>query len=176
MLIIRLARVGRKNDPSFRIVVQERHRKPTGKAVEILGFYNACLKEKKINKERVNYWIERGAQTSKTVHNLLVDEGVIKGPKVKASRTKLKEKPAAEESKEAAASTTTNESQPEAVPQTDSQPSEKEGQGGEKSEAKEEKPKKEESGSANEEKEAPQEKSGETATETEKKLAEDKKA
>ena len=96
MLIIRLARTGRKNDPNFRIVLQEKFRKPTGKAIEFLGFYNPRLKSKRIKEERVKYWISQGAQMSATVHNLLVEEKIIVAPKRKASKTKIKNKHEAE--------------------------------------------------------------------------------
>jgi len=82
MLKIRLKRVGRKHDPSFRIVVTEKHLGPkSGKYIENVGFYNVLKGEKDIQADRVKYWIEKGAQVSDTVHNLLVSEGVIEGKK-----------------------------------------------------------------------------------------------
>lgn len=88
MLVIRLSRVGRKNDPSFRVVLQEKQRAPSGKAVEYLGSYNARLKQKSFKADRIKYWISEGAQVSDTVHNLLVDEKIIELAKRKASTTK----------------------------------------------------------------------------------------
>jgi len=85
MLIIRLSRIGRKNDPSFRIVLQEKHRVPTGKAIEFLGFYNSRLKQKSFKEERIKYWLGQGAQASDTVHNLLVSAKIIDKPKRKAT-------------------------------------------------------------------------------------------
>ncbi len=82
MLKIRLKRVGRKHDPSFRIIVTEKHLGPkSGKYIENVGFYNVLKGEKDIQGERVKYWIGKGAQVSDTVHNLLVSEGVIEGKK-----------------------------------------------------------------------------------------------
>jgi small subunit ribosomal protein S16 len=51
--------------------------------LEILGNYNPQVKPKVLNikKERVLYWLSKGAQTSDTVHNILVKEGVIDKPK-----------------------------------------------------------------------------------------------
>ena len=92
MLIIRLSRVGRKNDPSFRIVLQEKHRTPTGKVIELLGFYNARLKQKSFKEDRIKYWLSQGAQESDTVHNLLVEAKLVDGPKRKASTIKKKTK------------------------------------------------------------------------------------
>ncbi len=81
--MIRLQRVGRKNDPSFRLVVTEKARdSQSGDFVEILGSYNARRGEPVINVERAAYWVGVGAQPSGTAHNLLVDAGVIKGKKV----------------------------------------------------------------------------------------------
>ena len=86
MLKIRLARTGKKNAPSFRIVLQESTRKPTGKFIELLGFYNPRLKQRGLKGERIKYWLEKGARATPTVHNLLVKEGIIKGPKIKVHK------------------------------------------------------------------------------------------
>ena len=93
MLKIRLQRVGKKNAPSYRVVLAEHTAPPQGKFQEILGFYNPRKKEKNFKKERIEHWLSKGAQLSPTVHNLLVDEGVLKEPKLKAWRPKRKEKP-----------------------------------------------------------------------------------
>jgi small subunit ribosomal protein S16 len=83
MLKIRLKRVGRKHDPSFRLVVLESRRGPqSGNYIENLGSYNARTDEKKIDGERVNHWISVGAKPSDTAHNLLVELGIITGKKV----------------------------------------------------------------------------------------------
>jgi small subunit ribosomal protein S16 len=82
MLTIRLKRVGRKHDPSFRIVVTDSRRGPkSGNYVEMLGSYNPRLNNPQINAERVSYWIATGAQVSATVHNIFVDQKIIKGAK-----------------------------------------------------------------------------------------------
>ncbi len=92
MLKIRLQKVGKKNQPSYRIVLCEHTSPPQGKFIEILGHYNPRLKQKGFKKERIEHWISKGAQASPTVHNLLVDEGIVKGKKVKAWRAKKKKK------------------------------------------------------------------------------------
>ncbi len=82
MLKIRLKRVGRKHDPSYRVVVTEKHRGPkSGKYIEKLGHYDARTNIKEINADRVKHWISVGAQVSPTVHNLLVTEGILDGKK-----------------------------------------------------------------------------------------------
>ena len=82
MLRIRFLRVGKKNSPSFRLVVTPKESPPKGKFLEILGFYNPRLKEMNLKKERIEYWISQGAQPSDTIHNLLIKEGIIKGTKI----------------------------------------------------------------------------------------------
>lgn len=83
MLKIRLKRVGRKHDPSFRLVVVESSRGPkSGDYIENLGSYDARTNTKNVNAERASYWLGVGAVPSDTAHNLLVDSGVIEGKKV----------------------------------------------------------------------------------------------
>ncbi len=97
MLKISLQKTGKKNQPSYRVVLCEHTSPPQGKFIEILGHYNPRLKQKKFKKQRIEHWISKGAQVSPTVHNLLVDEKIIKGKKVKAwkpkKRKKAEEKP-----------------------------------------------------------------------------------
>lgn len=73
MLTIRLARTGAKKQPSYRVVVIDRERARDGRFVEILGHYNPRREPPEIvlNRERVDYWMGRGAQPSDTVRSLL---------------------------------------------------------------------------------------------------------
>lgn len=72
MLKIRLQRVGRKNDPAFRVVLIESFRAPKSGAVkEILGNYEARKKRVVLKRERIDYWLSKGAQASDTVRDLL---------------------------------------------------------------------------------------------------------
>lgn len=83
MLTIRLQRVGRKNDPSFRVIVTDSKWKPkTGKFVEVLGSYDARKGAPIIDASRAQHWLSMGAQASGTVHNLLLDLKVVSGKKV----------------------------------------------------------------------------------------------
>lgn len=83
MLAIRLQRVGRKNDPSFRVIVADSKLKPkTGNVLEVLGSYNARMGKPIINTERATYWMSVGAKASGTVHNLLLDLKAITGKKM----------------------------------------------------------------------------------------------
>lgn len=92
MLAIRLKRVGRTNDPSFRIIVQDHRRSPkkTRGVVEYVGSYDARKGKPQVNAERIQYWLSQGAQASDTVHNILVDTKVITGKKVNAMNKKTK--------------------------------------------------------------------------------------
>jgi small subunit ribosomal protein S16 len=83
MLTIRFQRTGRKNDPSFRIVVLEKTRSPkAGNPLEVLGSHNPKTKQTLIKEDQVKHWLSKGAQLSGTVNNLLITKGVIQGKKV----------------------------------------------------------------------------------------------
>ena len=96
MLVIRLFRVGKKNQPSFKVVVTDKRSKPrAGRFVEEVGFYNPLTKEKVLRGERIKYWLSVGAKPSPTVFNLLISEKIIEGKKIsvhKKPKTK-EEKP-----------------------------------------------------------------------------------
>ncbi len=93
MLKIRFLRRGKRNQPFFFIVVVEKNRPPqSGRFVEKIGFYNPITKERKIDRERVRYWLNNGAQPSDVVFNLLIKEGVIKGKKISVHKRPKKEK------------------------------------------------------------------------------------
>ena|SRR3990167_53726 len=90
MLTIRLSRTGKKKQAYYRFIISEKRKDPWGDSLEILGFYNPRTNPSTVNlkKERIAYWLSKGAQTSDTVHNILVDHGVLKGEKVKTVRRK----------------------------------------------------------------------------------------
>jgi small subunit ribosomal protein S16 len=94
MLKIRLTRRGKKNKAFFRVVVAEHTSPIKGKFLENLGFFNPHTKEKEFKTDRIKYWIEKGAQCSDSVHNMLVSDGIVKGPK---RAVKLKKKAASAE-------------------------------------------------------------------------------
>ncbi len=84
MLIIRLQRVGKRNEPTFRVVLTDSKNGPkSGKFLEVLGSYDPRDKNiTKIDSERVKEWISKGAQVSDTVHNILINQGTIEGKKI----------------------------------------------------------------------------------------------
>src|ERR1700722_7590321 len=98
MLKIRMQRIGRINQASYRIVVTEHTNAPkAGKFVEKLGTYNPRTKVRTLNEDRVKYWLSVGAQPSATMHNMLIGAGVVKGKKINVLPAfKAKEVPAEE--------------------------------------------------------------------------------
>jgi small subunit ribosomal protein S16 len=83
MITIRLSRVGRKNDPSFRVIVVESKRKPQpGNYIENVGSYDPRTDRIELKAERIKHWIANGATTSETVHNLLVSNKIIDADKI----------------------------------------------------------------------------------------------
>lgn len=83
MLTIRLSRVGRKNDPSFRVIVVESKRKPQpGNYLENVGSYDPRVDRVELKADRIKHWIKMGATVSDTVHNILVSQKVIEGKKI----------------------------------------------------------------------------------------------
>ena len=73
MLKIRLSRRGARNKPFYRVVVSDSRRVPTASALDEVGYYNPRTDpaEIKIDGERVEHWVERGALVTPTVKKLL---------------------------------------------------------------------------------------------------------
>ncbi len=108
MLMIRLQRVGRKNNPSFRVVLTDKQNSTkSGRFLEVLGhhdFRGDKAPDNHVNGERIKHWISKGAQVSITAHNLLIDSKVLTGkkqdalpkrkPKAKEEAPKAAAKPA----------------------------------------------------------------------------------
>lgn len=94
MLSIRLSRVGKKKKPQYRIIVCEKARDPWGRAKEIIGHYDPCVDPKilEIQKDRLAYWVSKGAQCTETVWNLMVERGILEGEKRRKVKISLKKK------------------------------------------------------------------------------------
>jgi small subunit ribosomal protein S16 len=73
MLKIRLRRMGSNRRPVYRVVVSDSKRTPTATVLEEVGFYNprTTPAEVKLDRERIEYWVGRGAQMSETVASLM---------------------------------------------------------------------------------------------------------
>ncbi len=79
---MRLQRVGRKNNPAYRVVVVDRRTSPKSKkVVDTIGAYNPKLGTITIDTEKAKNWIKNGVQPSDTVYNMLVGKQVIEGRK-----------------------------------------------------------------------------------------------
>jgi len=131
MLVIRFFRVGKKNQPSFKIVVTDKRRPArAGRFVEEVGFWNPVTKEKVLKPERIKYWLSVGAKTSNTVHNLLVSEKIIEGKKIdvhKKPKEKKEKAPAPEKppEKKPVAPEKPAEEKPKEEPKVEAKPAEK---------------------------------------------------
>ena len=83
MLVIRLTRVGKKKDTSFRVVVVESKRKVrAGNYLEMVGSYDPRSDRVELKADRIKYWMSMGAKPSDTLHNLLISQKVIEGKKI----------------------------------------------------------------------------------------------
>ena len=90
MLRIRLTRTGRTKQESFRIVVAEHARPVKGKFIEVVGNYQPAKIPKvfTVQKDRVDYWMNKGAQPSSSVAALFKKNGFANMEKYMATRMK----------------------------------------------------------------------------------------
>ena len=95
MLRIRLARVGKRGHATFRIVVTEHTRPPKSGSLKALGSYDPHTNRVQVNADLVKHYLAHGAQVSPTVHNLLVDQGILTAAKVSARKFPKQQAPAA---------------------------------------------------------------------------------
>lgn len=131
MLAIRLFRVGKKKQPSYKIVVTNKQNPPQGgQFVEQVGFYNPLTNERTLKEDRIKYWLSVGAQASDTVHNMLITEKVIEGEKrkrrivIKEAEVKPEEVKAEEPKKEEAPVEEVKEESPTEEVKEDAKPEE----------------------------------------------------
>lgn len=122
MLIIRLQRVGRIHEPTFRVVLVDSKRSTkSGQALEVLGNHDArkAKNNSNVDAERIKYWISKGAQLSDTMRNLLISKKIITGKKVNALPKKRPiKKELTEEEKKAAEAPKAEEKKEEAKTET----------------------------------------------------------
>ena len=73
MLKIRLRRMGSNRRAVYRVVVSDSRKVPTASVIEEVGFYDPRTQpaEVRIDRARVQHWLDRGAQISETVRSLL---------------------------------------------------------------------------------------------------------
>ena len=70
MVKIRLARIGRKALPTYRVVVSDSRKTPTSKCIEDLGYFNPHTEEFKIDEEKALKWLNNGALPSESVKTI----------------------------------------------------------------------------------------------------------
>jgi small subunit ribosomal protein S16 len=75
MVVIRLARTGAKKSPFYHVVATDKRNSRDGRYIERLGYYNPMARGQEkvleLQQERVDYWLDKGAQPSERVNNLL---------------------------------------------------------------------------------------------------------
>jgi small subunit ribosomal protein S16 len=73
VLMIRLARVGARKQPFYRIVVIDKERARNGRSVEVVGTYNPRTTPAKVDlkRDRIDFWVGKGAQLSDRVGKLI---------------------------------------------------------------------------------------------------------
>ena len=75
MVRIRLTRTGRRNRACWRIAAFDQRTRRDGKPIEYLGFYDPVTEKEQdqvsLNRERIQYWLSKGAQPSQTVADIL---------------------------------------------------------------------------------------------------------
>ncbi len=112
MLMMRLQRIGRKNDPAYRVVVVDKRTGPkSNKYVDLVGNYQPKTGNIQLDAEKIQGWLKNGVQASDTVHNMLVSADIVKGKKRNSlpkkspiiDEEKLKAEAEAKEAAEAAA-------------------------------------------------------------------------
>ncbi|MEN9921828.1 MAG: hypothetical protein RL097_104 [Candidatus Parcubacteria bacterium] len=81
--MMRLQRVGRKNDPSYRIVVTDKRTGPkSDKHVDRIGSYNPKMNSVQLDAVKAKEWLAKGVQPSDTVYNILIGQKVVEGRKI----------------------------------------------------------------------------------------------
>lgn len=78
MVVIRLARGGSKKRPFYRVVVTDSRNPRDGRFIERIGFVNPVARGQeepvRLDLERVDYWVERGAQVSDRVQSIIKEQ------------------------------------------------------------------------------------------------------
>lgn len=105
MLRIRFSRTGKKSQPSYSVVLAERRRAVKGRFIEKLGYYMPARKPKvtSLNKDRIIYWISKGAIPTDTAASLFKKEGFENMDRFLEPRNKKRVKKGEETSKPVAA-------------------------------------------------------------------------
>jgi small subunit ribosomal protein S16 len=94
LLIIRLARRGRKNQPEYSVVLAEKSSPVKSKFLEDLGYYKPSVNPPifEIKKERILYWLQKGSSMSNTIARLSKKAGIKEAEKFIVPYAKQKKK------------------------------------------------------------------------------------
>jgi small subunit ribosomal protein S16 len=71
MVKIRLTRIGRNNIPIYRVVVIDSKKARDGEYIEKVGYYDPRKKELNLDRDRIEYWISKGAKPTNIVAKLI---------------------------------------------------------------------------------------------------------
>jgi small subunit ribosomal protein S16 len=77
MLKLRLKRIGRKRQPSYRLVVMDTKTRRDGRPVEEVGYYNPLTKHSHFDVEKITKWLTVGVKPTETVKNLLRKSNIL---------------------------------------------------------------------------------------------------
>jgi len=89
MQVIRFYRIGKRNQPSFKIIITDKRRSSKGgRFVEQVGFWSPLTKERTLKIDRVKYWLSVGAEPSPSVRNMLIEEKILDAKKIPVHKKK----------------------------------------------------------------------------------------
>ena len=78
MLKLRLKRIGRKRQPSYRLVIMPSSSRRDGRPIVELGYYNPITKKSNFKEEKIVWYLKNGARPTETVNNLLKKSNILK--------------------------------------------------------------------------------------------------
>jgi small subunit ribosomal protein S16 len=96
MLKLRLKRLGKKREVSYRVVVAQSTSRRDGRPIAEIGFHNPRANETRFNEEAVSEWLKKGAQPTDTVRSLLIKANLLPKESAKVRKTVTVAAPAAE--------------------------------------------------------------------------------
>ena len=104
MLKIRMQRVGRKHEPSFRLVLTDsKNSTKSGRFAEILGSYDPRKTSESVDAARIKHWLQKGALPTGSVRNFLINQKILDGKKTNVLPKKVVKKAPEESTPEVAA-------------------------------------------------------------------------
>ena len=77
MLKLRLKKIGRKKQPSYRLVIMESKTRRNGRTIDQVGYYNPITKQSYFETDKLIHWLKVGAKPTTTVKNLLKKAKIV---------------------------------------------------------------------------------------------------